>query len=513
MQREDTDVLIVGAGLAGLSAAMFLGQHGIRALLVERRGSTSILPKARGQNPITMEALRSVGVVDPIHAAIPPGKPAITSVVSESMTGQVFYDHVAHRPDFSRFSPERPGMASQAKTEEAFLARARELGAQVRFDTFMEEFSQNDEAVEVTLRSMKDDTLYRVRARYLLACDGIRGQMAKQLGIGTHGYGFLKSVTAVRFRAELTAIAGPNAMVVHYIQNPAVPDGAGVLVSTDYADEWVANMSADPERTEAQTREVIRTMVGVPDLKFDILGSTTYDYAHRIADTFRSGRVFLTGDAAHVMPPTGGQGGNTAVQDGYYLGWKLAAVLKGQAGPRLLESYDVERRPYAEVVCTWQAANLAERRRMDGVASVLGRPMDHATMMFGYTCLQGALVPEAPVPTEAFENPAEPTGRPGARVPYAELQGDQGPLQPRKLLGPYFMVFTAAPGGQVMAEQVGQALGIDLRAFAVQSVKPLGCTQGDTVLVRPDGVVAWRGNGDAAALTRALETVLCRESA
>ena len=214
MQREDFDVVIVGAGLAGLSSAMFLGQHGIRALLVERRASTSTLPKARGQNPITMEALRSVGVAGPIYAAIPPGKPAITSVISESMTGKVFYDHVAHRPDFSRFSPERSGMASQAKTEEAFANRARELGAVLRFQTLFDGFTQDADGVEVTLRSLEDDSVYGVRARYLLAADGVRGTIAKDLGIGTHGYGFLKSVTAVRFRADLGKIAGDSAAAI-----------------------------------------------------------------------------------------------------------------------------------------------------------------------------------------------------------------------------------------------------------------------------------------------------------
>jgi 2-polyprenyl-6-methoxyphenol hydroxylase-like FAD-dependent oxidoreductase len=510
MKREQAEVVIVGAGLAGLSSAMFLGLHGVRSVLVERRATTSVLPKARGQNPITMEALRTAGVTDAIYAAIPPGRPAITSVVSESMTGKVIYDHVAHRPDFSGFSPERPGMASQAKTEEALAQRAVELGADIRFQTFCEDIKQDEEGVEVTLRSLEDDTLYRMRAKYLIAADGIRGGIAKELGIGTHGYGFLKTVTAVRFRADLSAIAGDDAMVVHYIQNENIPDGAGVLVSTDFKDEWVANMSGDPERDEETTAQIIRTMVGVPDLEFEILGSTTYDYAHRIADRFREGRVFLAGDSAHVMPPTGGQGGNTAVQDGYYLAWKLAAVLKGQAGEGLLDSYDAERRPYAEVVCTWQAANLAERRRMDYVADVLGTPMDHATMMFGYACLTGAFVPDATVEHQEFEDPAKATGRPGSRIPYADLEGvDGNTLQPRYLLGSQFLVFTAASDGPEQAQAASGALGIALNAHRVKSVEPLGANPTDTVLVRPDGIVGWRG-ADAAGLRQALDDVLCR---
>lgn len=510
MKTEQKDVVIIGSGLAGLSFAMFLGLHGIKATVIERRGSTSILPKARGQNPITMEALRSVGVAEAVHAALPEGKHGITSVVSESMTGRVFYDHVANRPDFSRFSPERPGLASQAMTEKAFLARARELDAEMRFNTFCEAFSQDADGVEVTLRSMEDDSLYRMRAKYLIACDGVRGTIAKDLGIDLHGVGFLKRVTAVRFKADLAAVAGDNAMVIHYIQNPDVPDGSGVVVSTDYKNEWVANMSGDPDRDEAETARIIRTMVGIPDLEFEVLGATTYDYAHRIADKFSEGRVFLAGDSAHVMPPTGGQGGNTAVQDGYYMGWKLAAVIKGQADPKLLDSYDVERRPYAEVVCTWQAANLAERRQMMDVQEVLGKPMDHATMMFGYACLAGAFVPDPTADMVEFENPATPSGRPGARVPYAEMTGTDGqPVQPRKLLGPYFMVFTAAPDGVAEAEKAAAAFGVDLRAYPVTSVAPLGARPGDTVLVRPDGMVGWRGS-DPAGLTGALAAILCR---
>ncbi len=509
MQSDRTDVLIVGAGLAGLSSAMFLGLHGVHSVVVERRRSTSTLPKARGQNPITMEALRVAGVAEAIHAAIPPGRPNITSVVSESMTGRVIHDHVANRPDFSRFSPERPGMASQAKTERAFAARARELGADIRFETSCESFEQDADGVQVVLRSLAADRLYRVSARYVIAADGIRGTLARKLGIGTHGHGLLTTATAVRFRADLSKIAGDSAMVVHYIQNPGLPDGAGVLVSTDYRNEWVANMSADPERDEAGTAEIIRTMVGLPDLDFEVLDSITYDYAHRIADRFREGRVFLVGDAAHVMPPTGGQGGNAAVQDGYYLGWKLAAVVQGRAGPELLDSHDAERRPYTEVVCTWQAANLAERRNMPGLGERVGKPMDHATMMFGYASLEGAFVPDGSGEVREFENPATPSGRPGARVPYAELPGIEGPLQPRKLLGPYFMVFTAARNGVAAAESAAKDFGLALKAYRVASVQPLGAEPEGTVLVRPDGVVAWRG-ADPADLEPALRTVLCR---
>lgn len=511
MSTEHIDVVIVGAGLAGLSCAVFLGMNGVKALVVERREGTSILPKARGANPVTMEALRTAGLAEAIHRAMPPGKPAITSVVSESLTGKVLYDHVAHRPDFSKFSPERPGMASQARAEEVLLRRALELGAQVRFKTRCESLAQDDEGVDLGLCDLDTERTRQVRARYVIASDGIRGSIAGWLGIGTHGLGAIKSVTAVRFKADLALWAGDNAMVIHYLQNPALPDGAGVLVSTDYKDEWVANMSADPERDEAGMREIIKIMTGLPELDFEIIGTVSYDYGHRIADRFRAGRVLLTGDAAHVMPPTGGQGGNTAVQDGYYLGWKLAAVIQGKAGPALLDSYEVERQPYAEEVCNWQVANLAERRRIGTLAEQVGAPLDHATLLFGYICPpNGALVPEPGSEDLRFEHPAQASGRPGARVPYVELEGVDGQkVAPRHLLGPWFMAFTAVPGGAEAALAAAGELGVEMKAYPVTSTAPLHAGEQQTVLVRPDGVVAWRGD-DNAGIGRALRAVLCR---
>jgi len=508
MSVEEVDVVIVGAGLAGLSTAVFLGLHGVKPLVVERRSGTSVLPKARGQNPVTMEALRTAGLVDAIVAAKPPGKPGITSVISESMAGPILCDHVVTRPDFSQFSPEKAGMASQAKAEAAFARRAEELGAQISFNTVCESLTQDDEGVSLTLKSSETNATRKVRARYVVAADGIRGEIAASIGAKRLGRGLVKSVTAVRFLADLSSLAGDNCMVIHYIQNPALPDGAGVIVGTDTPGEWVANMSADPNRDEATTAEVIRTLVGIADLKFEMIGSVSFDYGHWVMDKFKVGRILLTGDAAHVMPPTGGQGGNTAVQDGYYLGWKLAAVLRGQAGPDLLESYDPERRPYAKAVCDWQVANLAERRRMD-LATEIGEPMDHATLLFGYACPQGAFVPDPDAGNEVFEHPSRPSGKPGSRVPYVKLQGPAGEVSPRQLIGAHFTAFTADPNGIKLANEAAEKFGVSMRAYPVESVEPLGAKNADTVLVRPDGIVAWRGSG-AQQIESALRAVLCR---
>lgn len=511
MELEKRDVVIIGAGLAGLSTAVFLALNGIKPLVIERNSSTSVLPKARGQNPVTMEAMRVASVAEAIHAAKPPGRPGITSLVSESLTGKVIYDHIAHRPDFSRLSPERPGMASQARAEEALLRRAQDLGVEVWFDSQCESLVERESHVELVVQRTQAAAPLNMHARYVVAADGIRGAVAGQVGINYHGVGHLKSVTAVRFNADLSRWSGDNAMTIHYVKNAALPDGSGILVSTDHPQQWVANFSADPDRTPQATKALIRILLGVPDIEFEITGDTTYNYSHRIADRMSTKRVFLTGDAAHVMPPTGGQGGNTAMQDGYYLGWKLAYVIRGLAGPALLDTYDSERRPYAEQVCTWQAANLAERRDMKNLATLVGEPIGHASMMFGYVCVQGALVRQpqdpCPPPENPFENPESPTGTPGSRVPYVALRSQGEEINTRRRLGQHFELYTCNAQFASEAGQIAERIGVPQTVTVVDSVEPLKARPDDAVLVRPDGVIAWRGTS-VAELAAAYSQIL-----
>jgi putative polyketide hydroxylase len=526
MVIEETDVVVVGAGLGGLSTAMFLGLHGVPALVVDRHPSTSTQPKARGQAPVIMEGFRAAGVDQAILATSPSGRAAMTIVISASMAGPVMHSFTEEMPDSASFSPAPYGMASQAKAEAALAARARELGARVAFRTRCEAVAQDADGVTVTLRDLRVDTPRQVRARYLVAADGHKGGLRELVGIGAHGRGTFERTTTVRFLADLSAYAGEDAVVLHYIQNPELPGGSGVIVSTDNRGEWVAGMAVDPDRDEAATAELIRTLVGVPDLRLTVLDGATWEYAHRVADRFGSGRVLLVGDAAHVMPPTGGQGGNTAMLDGYHLGWKLAAVVRGEAGPGLLDSHDAERRPFAEAVCDWQVANLVVRQRPDLADESIGEPMDGMKLLYGYVCPDGAFVKEDGS-GEMFDEPERPSGRPGSRVPHVRLRGAEGPVSPRDLLGPHFLVLTGAPDGPAAADAAAAELGVALRAYAVGAgpdapagPRALADPEGEwarrsgagaegTVLVRPDGVVAWRGI-DPAELGKALGTVLHR---
>ncbi|HEV7647365.1 MAG TPA: FAD-dependent monooxygenase [Actinophytocola sp.] len=502
---DEYPVLIVGAGLAGLSAATFLGVHGVPALVVERHPTTSVYPKARGQFPHTMEALRVAGVAEQMLAA-GPKDPGMRIVVAQSVTGRTFKDLLVDEvPDFSALSPAPWANASQEAAEPILLERARELGADVRFATELLEFGQDADGVTAVLSTGP------VRARYLVAADGHRSPIRHALGIGAHGRGELGRSSGVVFEADL----GRTGFALYYLQNPALPGSAGVVVSTDTPHRWALSVGHDPDLDEARWIELIRVATGVPDLEPVLVsgGAASGHTAVHVADRFSRGRVHLIGDAVRVMPPTGGLGGNTAILDAYHLAWKLAMVVRGEAGPGLLDSHDPERRPYADIVVEQQYAGFVHRMRPDLADDTLAAPVEPVSaLFFGYRHL-GAIVPEPDDDGAVLENPEQPTARPGSRAPHVPLRRAGAGLSTVDLFGRRFVLltesaeWTAPPGVDVFR------IGVDVEDPEARWAKTYGVTPDGAVLVRPDGVVAWRsvGAGPPDAVERALAEVLDRD--
>lgn len=514
MTDERHPVLVVGAGLAGLSAAMFLALHGVRALVVERHPTTSIYPKARGQFPHTMEALAVAGVADRIREASPP-EPGFRIVVAESVRGHVVNEVLVDRnPDFSELSPAGWAGTSQERAEPILLARARELGADVRFSTELVSFTQDETGVRAVIRDDRGE--HTVLADYLVAADGHRSPIREELGIGTHGRGDVSRSIGIVFEADL----GRQGFGLYYLRNPALPGGSGVVVSTDEPHRYALAVGYREDVTEAEWLELIRTATGVPDLTPTLItnGVTNGHTAARVADTFSRGRVHLIGDAVRVMPPTGGFGGNTAIMDGYYLAWKLAMVVKGEAGPALLDSHDVERRPYADILVEQQYAAFVQRMRPDLADDTVAAPVDPvSTLFFGYRHLSNAIAAEPTEDGAVLENPEQPTARPGSRAPHVPLRKAGADLSTRDLFGRTF-VLLAGPAAEKWLTEAGK-LNLSLTVYRVGAdvedpegrfTKTYGITERGAVLIRPDGFVAWRAEAEEGDLEGAVNKILAR---
>jgi putative polyketide hydroxylase len=539
VSEEHVPVIIVGGGLSGLTTALFLGLHGVEPLLIEKHPGTSVVMKARGQYPHTMEALRIAGVADRITAASPGGTGEFYMALAETLAGPVLKGIMTQgEMAMDHVSPEQWAMASQELTEQILAERAVELGARLSFSTELLSFTQDADGVTAVIRSTTTGAKRTVRADHLVGADGRHSRVRTALGVGTHGRGRLGEVFRVFFDADMSGplaqlpgVAEGRRFALFHLLSP-VP---GVFYTTDVPGRYGYGRGLTREQpdftgyTEEKCAQLVRYGIGMPDLPLTVVGSGKTTLVDEVADRFTVGRAHLVGDAAKVVLAPGGLGGNTAIMDGFYLAWKLAMVVKGQAGPRLLDSHDAERRPVSDMISQQQYANTVERLapEFDDGSQVAQIPP--VVQVFGYRYAGGAVVREPDDDGALLEDPTAPTGRPGSRAPYVPLRRqDGGATSTTALFGRAFVLLTGSDGApwEVAAAQVAARLGIELPVHRIGGPgglvdpagtweKAYGITPQGAVLVRPDRFVAWRSAGpqQASALERALRTVLDREEA
>jgi hypothetical protein len=271
--------------------------------------------------------------------------------------------------------------------------------------------------------------------------------------------------------------------------------------------------------------ELVRSALGVPaDFPVEIENVQPWSATADTASAFRTGPVFLAGDAAHVMPPTGGFGGNTGVGDVHNLAWKLAMVVKGEAGPELLDSYDAERRPLCRLI-----VEQAYRRYVDRVdpslpTDNLSPPLDDASIELGTICRSSAILGEAEAPGsgDLLEDPRHPSGRPGTRIAHVELHRDRTILSTHDLAGTGFALLAGRSGqAWIEAARALSAEGLNLNSHRVapdgdladpevEFEQKVGIDPEGALLLRPDGVIAWRARGNQADPRDTLESVMRR---
>ncbi|MGI5436144.1 FAD-dependent oxidoreductase [Streptomyces shenzhenensis] len=573
-------VLIVGGSLVGLSMSLFLGRLGVRHLLVERHSGTSIHPRGRGNNVRTMELFRMAGIEPDIKTAaalLADNHGILQTPTLAGDAGEWLFKQIDPGGGLARFSPTGWCLCSQNDLEPVLMDGARALGGDLRYSHELETFEQDAEGVTATVRDRGTDERYTVRADYLVAADGPRSPVRRRLGIGQSGPGDLFANVSATFRSKLLAdVVGDRRFICCYLTDQ---EADGALLPVDNEEHWVFHAPWHPERgetleefTEERLQRHIRRAVGVPDLDVEITGKASWRAAERVADRYAAGRVFLAGDSAHEMSPTGAFGSNTGIQDAHNLAWKLAAVLDGWAGPGLLETYDTERRPVALATSARASARSVEHSHpgfapAPGVGG--GRRGGILNVVLGYRYPRGAVIgadPEQPVVPEELTL----TGQPGSRAPHQWLRRSGERLSTLDLYERSLVLLSDAPddaGWHAAARRIAEQDGVRLDAYrigpgadadltydtqptggpagpgrpggtsgpgaaggpgrpggtsgaggpgaasSVDWARLHGTTADGAVLVRPDGFVAWRSSGavpDPETTLRKVLTTLLR---
>ena len=525
---DEIPVLIVGGGPVGLVTSMLLSRHGIRSLLVERHSGTAIQPKARYINARTMEIFRGLGIEQNIHnVAIPHTRNVIwaRSLADEEILRLPVETMI---PETARdWSPTWGCTSTQEIFEPVLLAQARLLAqAQIHFNTELLSFEQREDCVIARLLHRQNGRISEVRAQYLIGADGAHSRVREGLGIRMQGQPVLSHFINIHFRADLARWVGDREINVCFVTDPR----AVGLLMPDGEDRWRFTAFCSPDKgqhpedyTAERSVEVVRMAVGVPDLPVQLRGIFPWSDAALLAERFYEGRVFLVGDAEHLVSPAGGFGMNIGIQSAHNLTWKLAAVLKGWAAPALLASYEAERAPISRQAAEYLGGGGLSSRQAnrDTLASspseVAPRPLPGRSdffrghgLVFGATYESSSITPDGAAPVQVANPVTEyiQNARPGSRAPHVWLQGhehDSTGISTIDLFGRDPVLLTGA-GGQAWcatAYQIARVLGVPVRTYRVAPDGDLsdvdnawadayGVQSDGAVLVRPDGYVAWR---------------------
>jgi putative polyketide hydroxylase len=530
---ERTPVLIAGGSLSGLSTALFLANRGVPCTVVERESHRSVQFRFSGIHARSMELYRSAGIDADIRAAsIDCEQPGGVARVRTLADPEPRWFALPWDGDARWLSPSSFCTCPQDRLELVLDWHARKLGAQVSFNRELRSFRQDNDGVTAVIFDRTTGAEYTVRTPYLIAADGAHGRIREELGIAHRGPGVLEYWMNIIFRSDLKPeVAGSSfrAALIEELNGSLVPRATGLwqLALAYQAEAGPRGEDAVRERfTEQRCLELIRTAAGQPSLQAMILDVKPWQASACVADSFRSGRVFLVGDAAHLMPPTGAFGGNTGIQDAHNLAWKLAAVLSGTAGPGLLDSYEAERKPVAEEIMAEALLRLRSwfgPTRKDPPA---GAPTADNTVMFGYRYRSAAVLGEDDADADHQDRFTDPRAVPvpiGVRAPHIGLDRDGSRVSTLDLIGSGFTLLAGPDGAQwcVAAREVAAATNIGvachrigpgqhLRALDGQWTATYGIGNDGAVLIRPDGFIAWRSREAAQDAGATLRDVLGR---
>lgn len=582
MTDFDTDVYVVGTGPTGAAAALALATYGIRVHAATRWNWLANTPRAHITNQRAVEVLRDLGVEQEATQYATPWKLMGDMLFTTSLAGEEIArlstwgtgdDRIG---DYLKGSPCPLMDIPQLYLEPVLVKNAAERGAGFSFNTEYLRHTQDDTGVTVYLQDLLSGREYTVRARYLIGADGCNSKIVEELGLPLEGQLARASTAYVLFHADLSRYVEHRPSILHWIMTPSAnfgEIGMGLLRAIRPWHTWIAGWGYDmnagePDFSEDAVKQRVRTYVGDPDLDIDIELTATWYVNQAHATRYSSGRVLCGGDAVHRHPPSSGLGSNTSIQDAFNLAWKLAYVIKGQAGEPLLDSYSPERAPVGKQVVaranqsrkdyaplnecfrtTGQAdpvaAGLAKLRDPgpDGVA--VRKALDEAMQLKNYEFnaqgvdlnqryTSGAVIPDPTAGEEQWARDPQlylqATTRPGAKLPHVWLVDEKGRrVSTLDVTGKGQFTLLTGLSGQAWVRAAEKLELPFLRTVVIGSkgaedpycawARIREIDEAGAVLVRPDGYVAWRQGSatwdDDEAVTQlqaAINTVLTKSA-
>ena len=581
MATIETDVLIIGTGPAGSATAALLSSYGINNMVVNRYRWLANTPRAHITNQRTMEVLRDLGreVEDEAYLYAAHQDLMGNNVFCESLAGeeigrmQSWGNHPLSKAEHLLSSPTMMNDLPQTFMEPLLFKTACSRGSQARMSTEYQSFEQDAEGVTCTLLDRLSGETVTVRSKYLVGADGGNSLVAEQAGLPFEGQMGVGGSMNILFRADLSKYVAHRPSVLYWVMQPGADVGGigmGLVRMVRPWNEWLIVWGYDinqppPEVDEETATNVARQLVGDPELEIDLISANTWTVNNMYATHMQRDRVFIMGDAAHRHPPSNGLGSNTSIQDSFNLAWKLASVLKGQAGAALLDSYSRERAPVAKQIVTRANQSIGE---FGPIFEALGMAegVDPEVMQKNLQArcdatpdaeAQRAAVRDAiafkkyefdahgvemnqrykseAVETDgqmepAFEMDAElhyqPTTWPGARIPHVWVyHHDSGEkISTLDLCGRGRFTLLTGIGGEAWAQaarEIGQEFGLDITVHIIgprqtyvdhsgdwaraREITDTGC-----LLVRPDQHVAWRAETLSADPQTDLRRVLTK---
>ncbi|ROU03038.1 FAD-dependent oxidoreductase [Histidinibacterium lentulum] len=585
MARIETDVLIIGTGPAGSATAALLSSYGVENMAINRYRWLANTPRAHITNQRTMEVLRDLGreVEDEAYMHATQQELMGENIFCESLAGEEigrmksWGNHPLSKAEHVLSSPTFMNDLPQTYMEPLLFKTACSRGTQARMSTEYVSHEQDADGVTTTCRDRLTGETLTIRSKYLVGADGGNSAVAEHAGLPFEGKMGVGGSMNILFRADLSRFVAHRPSVLYWVMQPGADVGGigmGLVRMVRPWDEWLIVWGYDitqpaPEVDAAMATQVARQLVGDPELEIELLGASVWTVNDMYATHMQNGRVFIMGDAAHRHPPSNGLGSNTSIQDGFNLAWKLAAVLKGQAGPGLLDSYSEERAPVAKQIVTranqsigefgpiFQALGMAEgvkpevmqknlEARCDtGPEAEKQREAIREAIAFkkyefdAHGVEMNQRYRSCAVATDGQIEPAfeldadlhyQPTTWPGARIPHVwlfdHLTGEKHSTLDLCGKG-RFTIFTGigGEGWEAAAAEVGPEFGLDIGVHLIGPRRKIVDHTGDwarareigdsgCLLVRPDQHVAWRAetvSGDPGAeLRRVLRTVLNR---